>query len=381
MKLRNIFTSTMICIIATSGILLFYGYKLLLFYLLGLILIIIIIKKWNIVNISKINNLLKNITIIIISILIITILGEIWCHVYPHRFTGIDRLDTVGEFSDYTSRGYLTEDIFKKRPDVVRILGLGDSFSVYLTDKRKNYHNFLQQKFIDAGKSDVEIVNAGMAGVGPGYYWNILSKYGDLFKPDIVLVGFFVGNDFLENDFFIVVGDFITEPKDLIRRYSQYYQFSHLRLYKLLRNKYLRFQELELKKRETKSNTPQPSGTFSQETFLRVERARCWVFDKKSQDKLQNHWRQSAEILLKMKEWCDQRKIKLVINILPDQYQVDPKTREGVLARYQIIPEKDLNLTQPNNLIESFCRAHNIHCLDLLGQFQEQGQNRGNCMP
>ena len=47
----------------------------------------------------------------------------------------------------------------------------------------------------------MEIVNAGMEAIGPGYYWHILSKYGDLFKPDLVMVGFFVGNDFEEADF------------------------------------------------------------------------------------------------------------------------------------------------------------------------------------
>ena len=110
----------------------------------------------------------------------------------------------MGEFSDYTSRGYLTEDIFKKRPDAVRILGLGDSFSVFLNDKGKNYNNLLQKKFIAKGQGDVEIVNAGMEAMGPGYYWHILSKYGDLFKPDLVLVGFFVGNDFEEAEFSVI---------------------------------------------------------------------------------------------------------------------------------------------------------------------------------
>ena len=83
-----------------------------------------------------------------------------------------------------------------------RILGLGDSFSVYLKDKKQNYNNFLQQKFIGSGKGEVEIVNAGMEAMGPGYYWHILNKFGDLFKPDLVLVGFFVGNDFEEAEFY-----------------------------------------------------------------------------------------------------------------------------------------------------------------------------------
>ena len=85
-------------------------------------------------------------------------------------------MDIVGEFSDFTSRGYLTEDIFNKKNNVVRILGLGDSFSVNLRDKKQNYNNILQQEFIGSGRGDVEIVNAGMEAMGPGYYWHILNK-------------------------------------------------------------------------------------------------------------------------------------------------------------------------------------------------------------
>ena len=42
-----------------------------------------------------------------------------------HRFTGIDGVDVVGEFSDYTSRGYLTEDIFNKKQDSYQNIGVG----------------------------------------------------------------------------------------------------------------------------------------------------------------------------------------------------------------------------------------------------------------
>ena len=75
-----------------------------------------------------------------------------------------------------------------------------------------------------------------------------------------------------------------------------------------------------------------------------------------------------------MKDWCDRRKIKLVIAILPDQFQVDQALREAVLNKYKHIAEKNLDLSHPDNLIMNFCRTHNIHCLDMLGQFQEQGK-------
>jgi lysophospholipase L1-like esterase len=77
-----------------------------------------------------------------------------------------------------------------------------------------------------------------------------------------------------------------------------------------------------------------------------------------------------------MKAWCDQRQIKLVIAILPEQFQVDQALRKAVLTKYNHIAAENLDLSYPDNLIMNFCRIHDIHCLDLLGQFQEQGKTR-----
>lgn len=374
--MKNIDRNTVIGVIITSVIASIYSYKIFGIYIFGLILVVIIRYKWDIFDAKKFNSALKNITLSVVTIFILTILGELWLQLYPHQFTGIDGVDVVGELSDYTSRGYLTEDILSKKKDVIRILTLGDSFSVYLREKKQNYNNFLQQKFIGSGKREVEIVNAGMEAMGPGYYWHIIDKYGDLFKPDLILVGFFVGNDFEEADFSVYIGNFVIEPKKLYKRYLKYDQFRHWRLYRLLKNKYTRYRDDQLKKEEAKSQPSQPVGTFSQTTFLEVEKKRSWMFDKNNWGLLNQQWRECSEIILKMKGWCDRRKITLVIAILPEQFQVDQALRDAVLTKYTHIAAENLDLSHPNNLIVNFCRTHDIHCLDLLGPFQEQGKTR-----
>ncbi|MBU4233348.1 MAG: hypothetical protein L6277_05205 [Desulfobacterales bacterium] len=368
--------NTVIGVIITSIIALFYSYIIFGIYILALILVIIFRYKWAVFDLKKLNSALKNITVSVVTIFGLTILCEIWLQLYPHRLTGIDEVDIVGEFSDYTSRGYLTEDVFNKKKDVVRILGLGDSFSVYLRDKKINYNDILQQQFIASGKDEIEIVNAGMEAMGPGYYWHILNKYGELFQPDLVLMGFFVGNDFTEADFSVYIGNFISEPKDLYKRYLGYDQFYHWRLYRLLKNKYTRYREAQLRKEEAKRQPSQEVGTFSQATFLEVEKKRSWMFDKNNRELLNQQWRECSEVILKMKDWCDRRKIKFVIAILPEQFQVDQALRQAVLTKYNHIAEENLDLSYPDNLIVNFCRTHNINCLDLLGQFQEQGKTR-----
>jgi hypothetical protein len=368
--------STVIGVIITSIITLFYSNIIFGIYVITLILVIIIRYKWAAFDLKKFNNALKNITVSVVTIFILTLLCELWLQLYPHIGTGIDGVDVVGEFSDYNSRGYLTNDIFNKKKDVVRILTLGDSFSVYLRDKKQNYNNFLQQEIIASGRGDVEIVNAGMEAMGPGYYWHIMNNYGDLFKPDVIIVGFFVGNDFEQADFAVYIGNFIIEPKNLYKRYSKYDRFRHWRLYRLLKNKYSRYRDAQLKKEEAKSQPSQEVGTFSEATFLEVEKDRSWIFDKNQWGLFHQQWQECAEIVSKMKDWCDRRQVKLVIAILPEQFQVDQALRQAVFNKYKHIAEENLDLSHPNNLIVNFCRTHNIHCLDMLGPFQEQGKTR-----
>lgn len=367
--------TTIIAVIATSVVSLFYSYLIFGIYILAVIIVIIIKYKWNVFDVKKLHNALKNIAISVVTIFILTLLCEIWLQLYPHRLTGIGGVDVVGEFSDYSSRGYLTEDIFNKKNDVVRILGLGDSFSVNLREKKQNYNNMLQQEFIARGRGDVEIVNAGMEAMNPGYYWHMLNKLGDLIQPDMVLVGFFVGNDF-ERDFSIMIGNFISEPKDLFKRYSKYDQFCHWRLYKILRNYYFRYRDAQMKKEEAKHHTSQEVGSFAQATFLDIEMRKSWIFDKNNWELLHQQWQECSEVILKMKVWCDRRKIKLVLLLLPAQFQVDQALRQAVFTKYHHIAEKNYDLSHPNNLIVNFGRAHEIPCLDMLGQFQEQGKTR-----
>jgi hypothetical protein len=367
---------TVIFLIVTSIILSFYSLIIFGIYIVGLIIVSVFIYKWNVIYFKKLNKYIVNISVTVITIFIMTILAETWLHLWPHKWTGIDKLDTVGDFTDYTSRGYLNKSVFNKKKDVIRILSLGDSFAVYLRDKHENYNNFLQQKFLAIGKRNVEIVDAGMEAIGPGYYWHILHKYGDSFKPDLVLSGFFIGNDFQEATFFVVIGNYIREPKDLTKRYLRYYQFHHWRLYWFLKYKYIRYRETERKQQELKKLPPQKVGTFSRDTFLEVERENSWIFDKSNRKRLVKKWHECSPLILKMKNWCNQRKIKLVVAIFPSQFQVDPKLRNTVLDKYKNIAGKNLDLNYPDKLIVNFCRAHDINCLDLLGPFQEEGQTR-----
>ncbi|MFZ5451857.1 MAG: SGNH/GDSL hydrolase family protein [Thermodesulfobacteriota bacterium] len=324
----------------------------------------------------KIGKFIANAATLIVSFLILAGLLEICLHVNPHFFMASRNPDILGEFSDFTSRGFLKPDVFNKEQGVFRILSLGDSFAVNFPNEIKghNYHAFLQKKFGELGGRQVEVVNAGMMGMGPGFYWHILNKFGDRFQPDLVLVGFFVGNDFVEYDFNIVLGDLLSEPHDLKRKILGYRNFSGFRLSKLIRHRYIQYQENLRMARLVKEKGPQAPGSFTEESFMQVEKVRSAFFRKNRYAYMDRLWRQGAPVISRIKHWCDARKIPLLLAIFPDQLQVDQALRQELFRKFKI-SEDSLDLDYPNSLLRSFCREHNVYCLDLFPPFQKAGKS------
>jgi hypothetical protein len=186
---------------------------------------------------EKMANFFTNMATVVVTFFILAVLLEIGLHLKPHLFIGNQGPDTLGDFADFTSRGYLTEEIFNKLPGAFRIMSLGDSFAVYPPEgnPKLNYNHILAEKFAALGQRRVDLVNFGMPAVGPGYYWHILERYGERIRPDLVMVGFFTGNDFEEWEMTIDLGNYLTEPLSLKRKLLGYGHFHKWRLYNLKR--------------------------------------------------------------------------------------------------------------------------------------------------
>lgn len=100
----------------------------------------------------------------------------------------------------YNSKGWRDlERDFEKPNGVFRILVLGDSFmeanSVKLDD---SFHRQVEEIARASGKN-VEVLNMGVAGYGTLQEYLVYQEIGHLYNPDLVLVGFFDGNDLINN--------------------------------------------------------------------------------------------------------------------------------------------------------------------------------------
>ena len=95
------------------------------------------------------------------------------------------------------SRGQRDDEVEIPKPDgVFRVLVIGDSFTVGANvEQEEVYVQVLEEILNDVADKPIEVVNAGTGGWNPFQYAQFYEYYGQAFEPDLVIVGFFVGND------------------------------------------------------------------------------------------------------------------------------------------------------------------------------------------
>lgn len=78
----------------------------------------------------------------------------------------------------------------------VRILGIGDSFTVFRDLQGQNYLR-IAATLAEAEGKQVDVVNLGEAGVGLDAYARNLLRFADAVDPDILVIGLYFGDDLL----------------------------------------------------------------------------------------------------------------------------------------------------------------------------------------
>jgi hypothetical protein len=79
-------------------------------------------------------------------------------------------------------------------------VALGDSVTFGLeVPIEQTYPKVLERELLNHGRAAVEVINAGVPGYGTRQELAWLRAYGVRLSPDLVILGFFVGNDVLDN--------------------------------------------------------------------------------------------------------------------------------------------------------------------------------------
>ena len=82
----------------------------------------------------------------------------------------------------------------EKTPGEWRILGLGDSFTVFRERDGGNFLRIAEREALRTG-FPVQLVNLGQSATGLREYTRNLERYGPVVHPDAVVVALYLGND------------------------------------------------------------------------------------------------------------------------------------------------------------------------------------------
>ncbi len=297
----------------------------------------------------------------------------------PYLFRGFYQYDPdmgfrVRPHTNGTNKfGFNDKDYPLEKPlGTFRILILSDSFN-WAGGREGNYTALLENKFnADSTQPQVEVINAGYPMTHTGEQFIALKKYGLQYNPDLVVLGFFAGNDFIDADperKRIVVNDiYIDIDKGKELKILGYPIIAQSRLLLFLQQKYKVFQEMQRVNSEAKTAG---KGTFSEATFLSIEKARMEFCNESLHER--GVFRENIDLIFQsiaeMSDILKASDIDFMVAIYPDEFQVNEELTNKIFTTYQLDRNQyDLDLMQ--KLLKDFLSSKDIHHIDMLSEFR-----------
>lgn len=244
------------------------------------------------------------------------------------------------------SRGFKdVEHSTEKAAGTFRILGIGDSFAFGVVPYADNYLTLLNQELNRNGKH-VELINMGIPGTDPADYLSLFIHEGLELKPDMVLLSFFIGNDFEE------------QSRSLL---SYSYAASAI---KFLIDVNTKFEGRIIHGKATYHDN---AKTVTDAQYLNLERARSSIFlrnNKPFEHDVGNSWSRVRE----MSQICERLGIRFLVVVIPDELQVNEQLQQRVIDASRLPPESfDFGL--PDKMLIAKFREGDIDYIDLRDDF------------
>ena len=235
------------------------------------------------------------------------------------------------------------------------------------------------------GRHRVDVINAGYSMTHTAEQLEMLKKYGLQYNPDLVFLGFFIGNDFVDADpnrKRIVVNDVyfnIDKREEFI--FLGYPIFPKSRFLRFVKQKYIVFRELIKSRTDSQTKTDsvvkEERGTFTVDKFLKIERKRLEFFnlEKLHANKYYQQINYIFQSIDKMKKLLDSRNIKFIIGIYPDEFQVNEYLLNQIFVTFNLKREiYDIEIGQ--KILKQYLDAKQIVYIDMLKEFRVKGSKR-----
>jgi len=247
----------------------------------------------------------------------------------------------------------------EKSPNNYRILSIGDSFAFGVVPYEFNYNTILRRLLKESGYS-AEVINMGIPGAAPRNYYAILETEGGALQPDLVIVSFFVGNDF--------------EAVDPGRSWQSYSFVVSLLKY---------LADVAGKTNFTPWNVGEvyddSKKSFTDEDYDILEMRRSWVF-KKDNPLYQKMYDMTVNDIKLIYELCKKVNSKLVIAIIPDELQINLALRKRALSLAHS-SQDEYDFEQPNRMLAGSLKELGITYIDLLPALRRESRSEAVYKP
>ena len=294
----------------------------------------------------------------------------------PHR-------PTAGSIQRLNSHGLRDrERTFTRTVDTPRIVALGDSFTWGAGVSYDDGFVARTEKALQEVVPGTEIINLGVAGFQPDEYLSILKAIGLQYSPDLVLVNFYVGNDFEPSPqhYILFAGlrwkvhvngnwvhdHFSPDRWNLGHALTYVYRVGRGRL-----GHWLGFPQEGFW--DAYDDTPmgtKPAGAFTgwNRAYLRSQ-GYLDQFLKKDTLRFQSLWDRTRHTLKEFKRLLDSQHIPWMLILLPSEVQIDDGL-QAVSADFLRVSRDDFNFDKPQEILHAWAESNSVVLLDLTPAFR-----------
>ncbi len=340
---------------------------------------------------KKHRELLKNIATFLIAMLICLILLELVSRIVirDHNYTEFDpelgsrhipydsAWHCTNEFCHkhtINNAGFLDDDFSEEKGDEFRIFIFGDSFIAAEQVASEDAMHMLLESTLQEKNENIVVYNFGHSGFSTDQYYLSLKKYGERYKPDLVLFAIFTANDLhgmnmkfsgnICKPFFELEGNTVKQVERTCRASSFFESIK-----KVL--KHSRFVEFVFEK-----------GLLIRNKFLVSQGEEgvptaYLVYDPDNEE-YQNSFKVHDALLLAAEQYSESLGASFAVVTLPSKEQVNPAIWDQLKEKYPPLAEEGVDPTYPTKRIDQFCKAADISCLHLLEPFKSEFEKNGN---
>lgn len=307
------------------------------------------------------------------------LVSSINCHPLPGKlFNGF-----------YTnSKGFLNREIAYDNPyNHYRIVALGDSFGMAPVPYEYNYLHLLEDNLRRVWKENLEVINLSVQCIGPKIYKDIYFLEGFKYKPHLLLVGLYVGNDFTDDSALLGSNPAIKSHQETyFQTKKRKVESSKLITLITLLQKDIAFKKATNFRLEPYSNqilgqyTGENTENYRPDAPSMAEGDYNQIIDYKMIDLFPEsspiyssenlYFEEAMGQIGEIQNHTDKENIQVLVIIIPDELQLNDQLWSDAIQRNSLM-EEDLNRYLPQQKAREYFDNHGIQYLDLLPELQK----------